>query len=285
MIDWLLCGLVTASLVVPPAAAAAATSGQDDRVSGTLVVEGDTVALTHVRARRVRPLWDKETVVTQVLLTAQAVPAEALEDPFTLRQAVRTGQVTGVQLEYDDDGRTVNAELLSSRLVGTVSVSRSGDKARPAVLTSTRVGGTFEAATTSMEEQPIAVTVTWSARVQPLPVVTEPTAEDAAAALAHPAVQAWQAIERAIHAGDKAALLTVAPASVRAMASQPEFDEGFRGMKDMTPKVAKFLRVTERNGKAIIEAEAPGLMDGQRKRGTITMVRDGDVWWVDAMTF
>ena len=49
--------------------------------------------------------------------------------------------------------------------------------------------------------------------------------------------------------------------------------------------VTRYLRVTERNGKAIIEAEAPGLLDKQPKRGTITMVRDGDVWWVETMTF
>jgi hypothetical protein len=57
-------------------------------------------------------------------------------------------------------------------------------------------------------------------------------------------------------------------------------------MKDMTPKVARYLRVTERNGKAIIEGEAPGLMDGKLKRGTITMMRDdAGVWWVETMTF
>jgi hypothetical protein len=54
----------------------------------------------------------------------------------------------------------------------------------------------------------------------------------------------------------------------------------------MTSQVARHRRVTERNAKVIIEAEAPGLMDGQLKRGTITMVKDDDgVWWAETMTF
>jgi hypothetical protein len=70
------------------------------------------------------------------------------------------------------------------------------------------------------------------------------------------------------------------------MASQPEFDEGFKAIREMTSQVARHRRVTERNAKVIIEAEAPGLMDGQLKRGTITMVKDDDgVWWAETMTF
>jgi hypothetical protein len=280
MSPWLLCGLLTASLVVP-----ASLTAQSDRASGRLTIDGDTIVLRHVLARRVAPLFDKDKVVTQVLITAQPVPAEALEDAWALIGAVRKDKVTGLQLEYEEDGRSVTAQFLSSRLAGTVSVSRSGSSAVPTELTATRSAGTFEAKTTSLEDYAVAVSATWSARVMAPPVVAEPTDADAAAALAHPAVKAWQAIARAIHAGDKAALLAVAPASIKAMASQPDFDAGFASMKDMTPLVTRYLRVTERNGKAIIEAEAPGLLDKQPKRGTITMVRDGDVWWVETMTF
>jgi hypothetical protein len=239
-----------------------------------------------VLARRTRAAWDADQVVTQVLLTAEPVPAEALDGPFALLDAMRDGQVSGLSLEYDADGSSVSGQVLSSRLPGSLNVSRSGTRVRPEVFTTARIGGSFEASATSMDDQDVVVAVSWSARVQPMPVVVEPTAEDAAAALQHPAVQAWQAIENAIHAGDKAALLKVAPAQVRAMAQQPDFDQGFAMMKGMTPKVARYLRVTERNGKVIIEAEAPGVVDGKLKRGTITMVRDGDgVWWAETMTF
>lgn len=280
MSSWLLFGLLTASVVIPGSLAA-----QADRASGRLIIDGDTIVLRHVLARRVAPLFDKDKVVTQVLITAQPVPADALEDAWALIGAVREDKVTGLQLEYEQDGRSVTAQFLSSRLAGTVSVSRSGSFAVPTELTATRTAGTFEAKTTSLEDYTVAVSATWSARVMAPPVVAEPTAADAAAALEHPAVKAWQAIARAIHAGDKAALLAVAPASIKSMASQPDFDAGFAGMKDMTPLVSRYLRVTERNGKAIIEAEAPGLMDKKTKRGTITMVRDGAVWWVETMTF
>lgn len=281
MSSWLLFGLLTASVVVPASLAA-----QADRASGRLTIDGDTVVLRHVLARRVAPMFDKDKLVTQVLITAQPVPTEALEDDaWALIVAVRENKVTGLQLEYEDGGRSVTAKFLSSRLTGSVSVSRSGTSAVPTELTATRVAGTFEANTTSLEDYAVAVTATWSARVQPKAVVAEPTAADAAAALEHPAVKAWQAIARAIHAGDKAALLAVAPASIKSMASQPDFDAGFAGMKEMTPIVSRYLRVTERNGKVIIEAEAPGLMDKKTKRGTITMVRDGAVWWVETMSF
>lgn len=284
MYEWLICGLVTASIVIPPALAT--TPVQDDRVDGTFVIDGDTVALRHVLARKAPAFWDKDKVVTQVLLTAQPVPEEALEDFFALEAAVSAGQVTGVRLEYEDDGRSVTGTMMSERLPGTISVSRSGSSVRPDVYSVARIEGRFEATSKGLDGEAVLVNVTWAARVRPMPVVAEPTAADAAAALQHPAVLAWQAIEKAIHSGDKAALLKVAPASVRAMADQPDFVEGFKMMKDMTPKVVRYLRVTEKFGKAIIDAEAPGLMDSQLKRGTITMMRDDDgVWWVETMTF
>lgn len=284
MYDWLLCGLVTASIVIPPALATA--PGQEDRASGTFVIDGDTVAIRHVLARKAPAFWDKDKVVTQVLLTAEPVPEEALEDFFALEAAVSAGRVTGVRLEYEDDGKSVTGTMMSERLAGTISVSRSGSSVRPAVYTTARIEGGFESTSKGLGDEAVQVNVTWAARVRPMPVVAEPTAADAAAALQHPAVIAWQAIEKAIHAGDKAALLKVAPASIQEMAKQPDFAEGFKMMKDMTPKVARYLRVTEKFGKAIIEAEAPGLMDNQLKRGTITMVRDdAGVWWVDTMTF
>jgi len=284
MFEWLLFGLVTATIIVPPAASA--VRGQDDRVSGSIVIDGDTIALRHVLARKVPDFWDKDKIVTQVLLTAERVPEEALEDGFALLEAVRAGTVTGVRVEYEDDGRSVTGNMLSARLAGDLSVSRSGSNVRPAVFTTSRIEGSFESTNRDLDGTPVQVTVQWSARVLPMPVVVEPTAADAAAALQHPAVQAWQAIEKAIHTGDKAALLKVAPAQIREMANQPDFAEGFTMMKDMTPKVARFLRVTERNGKAIIEAEAPGLVDRTLKRGTITMVKDdAGVWWVETMTF
>jgi hypothetical protein len=222
-----------------------------------------------------------------VLLTAQPVPEEALEDAFTLDDAVKAGRVTGLRLEYEDDGRSVTGFILSDQLGGmSMSISRSGSSAVPAELTATRIAGGFEWSTKTMDDVAITTKATWTARVRALPVVVEPTAADAAAALAHPAVQAWQAIEKAIHDGDKAALLKVAPAEVHAMAAEPDFDENFKMIKQMTPKVARYLRVTERNGKVIIEAEAPGLMDGQLKRGTITMVKnEAGVWWAETMTF
>jgi hypothetical protein len=284
MFEWLLFGLVTATIIVPPASQA--VHGQDDRASGSIVIDGDTIALRHVLARKVPDFWDKDKIVTQVLVTAERVPEEALEDGFTLLEAVRTGRVTGVRVEYEADGRSVTGHMLSSRLAGDLSVSRSGSNVRPAVFTASRIDGSFESTNRDLDGTPVQVNVTWSARVQAMPVVAEPTAADAAAALQHPAVLAWQAIEKAIHSGDKAALLKVAPAQIREMANQPDFAEGFKMMKDMTPKVARYLRVTEKFGKTIIEAEAPGLMDNQLKRGTITMVKDdAGVWWVDTMTF
>jgi hypothetical protein len=56
MFDWLLCGLVTAAIVVPPALHSPAS--QDDRVTGTLTVDGTEHALRHVLARQVRSLFD-----------------------------------------------------------------------------------------------------------------------------------------------------------------------------------------------------------------------------------
>jgi hypothetical protein len=284
MYDWLLCGLVTASIVIPPALATAPM--QDDRASGTFVIDGDTVAIRHVLARKAPAFWDKQKIITQVLLTAEPVPEEALEDGFALLDATRAGKVTGLKLEYDDDGRSVSGNILSGRLVGDLGVTSSGSRVRPHVFSATRIEGDFELASRDLNDTPVQVTVEWSARVRPMPVIAEPTAADAAAALQHPAVQAWQAIEKAIHTGDKAALLKIAPAYVHELAKQPDFDENFKMMKDMTPKVARYLRVTEKFGKAIIEAEAPGLMDPTLKRGTITMMKDdAGVWWAETMTF
>lgn len=169
MSDWLLCGLVTASIVSPPALAPA--PGQDDRVAGTLVIDGDPLALRHVLARKVPAFWDKEQIVTQVLLTAEPVPEEALKNGRSLLEAVRAGTVTGVRLEYDDDGRSVTGNMLSPRLAGDLRVSRSGSKVRPSVCTASRIEGRFEADIYDLNGTPVVVNVTWAARVRPMPVM------------------------------------------------------------------------------------------------------------------
>jgi len=176
MFEWLLFGLLTATITVPPASQA--IRAQDDRASGSIVIGGDTVALRHVLARKVPAFWDKAKIVTQVLLTAEPVPEDALEDGFALLDAVRAGTVTGVRLEYEDDGRSVTGSMLSSRLAGDISVSRSGSNVRPTVFTASRIEGSFEATNRDVNDTPMQVKVTWSARVQAMPVVAEPTGAD-----------------------------------------------------------------------------------------------------------
>jgi hypothetical protein len=116
MADWVWCGLM-AALVVGPAVPGA-LAAQEDRVAGMLVADGDTLPLRHVLARKVPNLFDRSQIVTQVLPTTGPVPEAALEDAFALSAAVREGDVAGVRLEDEPDGRSVTATCCRRRWAG-----------------------------------------------------------------------------------------------------------------------------------------------------------------------
>jgi hypothetical protein len=252
---------------------------EGDRVAGTVVINQDTIPLRHVLARRVPVSKGSATLMTEVTLTAEPIAERDREDGFSIRMAARAGRVAGLQFEFHGDGQRMSARVLSNRLAAPLSARREGAEARPAVWSDTVIAGQFEATEQGFNNEVVTMRADWSARVHPFVVLAEPTAADAEAALAHPAVKAWQAYESAIRRGDRAALVAQAPQAMRDAMQRPEFDGAFAMLRQMTPTVTRILRVREQGAEAIIDAEASAGEGAKPTRGTITMVRDaGGVW-------
>jgi hypothetical protein len=140
-----------------------------DSVQGSVSIGADTVVLQHVIARRVPSLFDRNVTVTQVLLTRDYVPPEALESNDALQQAERDGTVAGLRLEYEKDGTLVSAIMLTNRPRRGFMIFKEGPQYRPVTFTDARVEGSLALSTTSTQQEPIAVTVTWGARIQTPP--------------------------------------------------------------------------------------------------------------------
>lgn len=140
-----------------------------DSVQGSVSIGADTVVFQHVLARRVPSLFDRSVTVTQVLLTRDYVPPEALESNDALQQAEKEGTVAGLRLEYEKDGTLLSAIMLTNRPKRGFMIFKEGPQYRPAMFTDARVEGSLALSATSTQAEPIAVTVTWGARVQPPP--------------------------------------------------------------------------------------------------------------------
>src|SRR5215471_5793485 len=85
----------------------------DDRVDGTLTVNGKPVSLQHVYAWTTKGAFDETKTDVRVLITDQPVPEEKLRSLMP----IMSGDVTqGIELRIDDDKKIIGSEVYHSAL-------------------------------------------------------------------------------------------------------------------------------------------------------------------------
>lgn len=272
MLGSFMLGVLTAAMVI--------ANGRDtaNDVSGTLTIQGQTFKLTHAHARLVVDDFDKSLTATMIIVTDRPIPEAARDDQMALFRLASEGKITGVKLEYREGGSNVSIVLMSSLLEGSVSLARSGTNVQPEVLTPTRVEGRAEIEERTIGSVTIALDVRFAVDVAPRIVVAEPTDAEIAAAQTSSAAKMYLALNKAIHAGDKAGLLAAVEPDKRAMMDTPDFPEMLKAVQSMTPKNVKVLRAVETAEQAILTVSAVQ-SDGKVERGKITLTRGPNGQW------
>lgn len=272
MLEYVLLGALAASVVVAQDRPGA------DEVTGSLTIDGKTFALTHIYAELVKDDSDKTKTMTRVTITTRAVPARAREEELGVYDLARETDLHGVRIDYRDGGSSMSLIVISGLIEGSLSFSRSGSNVTPDVFTPTRIVGTAEIAERTMGSTTIAMNAEFSATVSPLVVVAEPTAAETAAAQTMSSTKAYLALVKAIHAGDKAAILAAAPPEQRSMMDTPEFAQMLPMVQSMVPKVVRVLKATETAEEATLLAATDDL-DGRPARGKIKLTRGPNGEW------
>src|SRR5689334_377326 len=80
----------------------------DGTAGGKLTINGKTVQLKYGYAVQKEDPFDKKKTATQLLVTDQAIPPEAVSDEFKLMEVRDAQKVNGIMILVTDDKRVVS---------------------------------------------------------------------------------------------------------------------------------------------------------------------------------
>lgn len=98
-------------------------AGQEGTVSGTLTLNGRTVALAHVYASAGPGFFDKTTEDIRVLLSDAPLPDSARADVFDLMKLAREGRASIVEVVIDASGAPISGAFFAKEFNGMVSAT------------------------------------------------------------------------------------------------------------------------------------------------------------------
>jgi hypothetical protein len=271
-------GLLCAALASATLASATLASAAPGTATGKLTIQGKTFDLKHAYANEVPDGFDKSKNAVQVLLTSAPVDEEAVTDSGLLMDLYGDGKFHGLKCEFRPGDSAVNIQVLSNLLGGSISLSKSGgDVPMPHVFTATRIEGAVNHPESTLGDWTYSFEANFAADITPRSIEPEPTPADTAAAKGHPATKAFLALLAAIHKGDKAGILALAPPDQREMIDGPDFAETLKFIQAITPKEVTVLKVTENGPKATLRLS--GVEEGETVRGKAFMEKDGGGVW------
>jgi hypothetical protein len=96
-----------------PARTTSEAASADDRVEGTLTVNGNPVSLKHVYAWTTKGAFDETKTDVRVLITDQPVPEEKLRSLMPIMSGDST---QGIALRIDEDKKIIGGEVYHSAL-------------------------------------------------------------------------------------------------------------------------------------------------------------------------
>ena len=252
---------------------------------GTLTVNGTTVKLNHAYATTKKNPFDKKKTDVLVLLADRELPANALNDDFTLMDAADKTHFNGVTAEIDADKQVIAGEIYSSSLKKMHSFSSVGtQKLELTTMTPTRVAGKLftpkedeffddKYSYTATFDVPISAVAAAAADAPPAAPKGKPLPADGGEPR-----KAYDAYRKVLAAGDMAGLRKAVSAERSKSMDDPDFKKMFPMIQAMEPKNVKFVNGAVDGETATLNVTAKDA--NEHSTGTITMVREGGKWKV-----
>lgn len=263
--------LLAAATLIPGALLAA-----QNNASGTLTLQGQTVTIRHAYAVQIPDWFEKTKFGTRLVLSDSPIQASAIPDYMELVSLARAGRIHAIQFEIGAGGSSFSMSVLSTKIPGSLSVSKNFDVRSLKVFNPVRIEGSLSAPASTLGGMQYQYDVQFAADIAPHTVPKPPTAADASAAARAASAQAYLAFTAALRAGNKAKLLELASPQVRRMIDQPDFAEKLSFIQAMMPGDIRVLKAEENGEEAKLTVS--GTEDGKTKSGTVTMQRVDGKW-------
>ncbi|MBL8241277.1 MAG: hypothetical protein JNM66_27890 [Bryobacterales bacterium] len=223
---------------------------------GKLILNGKTIPLTHVYARKAPDKFEPKLTAVYVLAVDRELPPDVRADSDAIRDLQWEEKLNGVEIQFRDGG--INWSIFAAELRGAPSGSRSPNPYTLAV-DGGRVRGTVKMEEPSKlgdleyyyefsADAPIEV------KVAPPP----PTAADRAAAVTSAPAKAYMALQTALMKGDKAAIMKAVDPAKAAAIDTPEFPQMLKMIQSMQPKNIQVLRAKETGDAAVLDLSGNG---------------------------
>ena len=241
---------------------------------GKLILNGETIVLSHVYARKAPQTFDEKKDAYYVLAVDRELPAEIRSEPDEVRRLVWDGKLHGVEIEFSDD--SVSWMLKTSKLKGSISGSRSPNPYKIAFTGGRAKGEAKMEKAEKLGETTYQYDFTVDVPIEAKAVQPEPTAADKAAAKNSAAAKAYVAYLAVLAKGDKAGLMKAVDPEKAKMIDTPDFPKMVQFVQQMQPKNIEVLRAVETGDNAVLTVSG----DAGKSRGTVKMKRAGTNWLI-----
>jgi len=157
--------LLTALLVVVAGPATA-----QNKIEGTLVVDGKPITLAHVYAYAQKGFFDPKKQDVVVVMADAEVPAAALRDHFALADLAKAGKLHFVRQTIDAQGQVINYEVRHERFKMPESGASTEQVFEAKTFDQKLIAGRSRTKSPqkSFDDVPYSYDVTFSAAIEPM---------------------------------------------------------------------------------------------------------------------
>lgn len=241
---------------------------------GKLTLDGKTVELTHVYARKAPSMFDSKTLTTYVLATDRELPASVRLDDDAIREMGWSGKLNSVQIELNDNG--VNWSIRSSTTKGSLSGSQSPNPYKLTVAAGRVTGLVKMEKPHKLGDSNYYFEFPVDAAIETKAVAAAPTVKDKVAAQTAASSKAYMALQMAIRKGDKAAIIKGVDPERASKVDTSEFPQMLKMIQSMQAKDIEVLQANETADTAELVVAGGGGKD----TGTVKMRKLNGNWVV-----
>jgi hypothetical protein len=240
---------------------------------GKLTLDGKTVELTHVYARKAPSIFDSKTLTTYILATDRELPASVRLDDDAIREMGWSGKLNSVQIELNDSG--INWSIRSTATKNSLSGSQSPNPYKLTIASGRVTGLVKMEKPHKLGDSNYYFEFPVDAAIETKAVAAAPTTKDKVAAQTSAPAKAYLALQAAIRKGDKAAILKGVDPDRAAKVNTPEFPEMLKMIQAMQAKDIEVLQATETGDTAELAVAGSG-----KESGTVKMRKLNSNWVV-----
>jgi hypothetical protein len=247
---------------------------QQDRVTGTFTVDGNTAKLTHVYVWMEPNTWDETKMDHVVIFCDAPLSAELMHDRIELSNQAKAGSLHVVQISINPDQKVEKTTLLHQKLdQGGVQLSGSpdGDAFQSTTFSDNKIAGKAHKSDESFGHKweysaDFSAGVTAAKKTAPVGGAALPPDGGAPG-------KVYQEYLKAIQAGDLAGLKKNMVAERAKELEKPEAKEMLGMIKAFSPPGIKVNGGTSDGKTAVLNLTA-----SDKSTGTVTLVMENGAW-------